>query len=315
MKKISKSSFSQLITLAILVVIFVALSILSPKFLTFTNMMNVARQVVFVVITASAGTLLMITGLMDLSVGSVMALTGVTFALLARGGTPVWLAAVAGVLCGLLIGVINGVLYTRFGVTHVIATLGSMYVARGLSYILTDGKSINSGLPRGFENLGRGMVGVIPYTVIIAVVVMLAFLFVQSKTVFGKYAYAIGGNKNAATLSGIKTNRMILTIFSLVGMMAGISGVLMSSRLGAGDPNIGDGFEFDCIVAIVLGGTSVAGGSGSVIGTVIGALIVQFLSNGLNLLGVGSFYQMVFKGLILVGAVLLDGVLKKRMKG
>ena len=137
----------------------------------------------------------------------------------------------------------------------------------------------------------------------------------QSKTVFGKYAYAIGGNKNAATLSGIKTNRMILTIFSLVGMMAGISGVLMSSRLGAGDPNIGDGFEFDCIVAIVLGGTSVAGGSGSVIGTVIGALIVQFLSNGLNLLGVGSFYQMVFKGLILVGAVLLDGVLKKRMKG
>ena len=315
MKKISKSSFSQLITLAILIIIFVVLSVLSPQFLTFNNMMNVARQVVFVVITASAGTLLMITGLMDLSVGSVMALTGVAFALLARTGLPVWMAAIAGILCGLLVGIINGILYTRFGVTHVIATLGSMYVARGLSYILTDGKSINSGLPRGFENIGRGMVGSIPYSVIIAVVIMLIFLFVQSKTVFGKYAYAIGGNKNAATLSGIKTNRIILSIFALVGMMAGISGVLMSSRLGAGDPNIGDGFEFDCIVAIVLGGTSVAGGSGSVIGTVIGALIVQFLSNGLNLLGVGSFYQMVFKGIILVGAVLLDGILKKRMKG
>ena len=140
------------------------------------------------------------------------------------------------------------------------------------------------------------------------------FFFLESKTVFGKYAFAIGGNKNAATLSGIKSNRLVLSIYTLVGTMAGLSGVIMASRLGAGDPNVGNGFEFDCIVAIVLGGTSVAGGSGSVIGMAIGALIVGFLSNGLNLLGVGTFYQTVFKGVILVGAVLLDSLIKKKLK-
>ncbi|MBU9736931.1 ABC transporter permease [Diplocloster agilis] len=313
-KSISKSTLTQLITLSILIVLVVVLSILAPEFLTYNNMMNVLRQVTFVIITGSAATMLMITGHMDLSVGSLLALSGVVFAVCAMNDIPLFLAGLLGVGVGFAFGVLNGILVTKLKVTHVIATLGSMYVARGLSYIVTDGKSINAGLPRGFDSIGRKMIGTIPIAVIIAVLVLLIFFFLESKTVFGKYAFAIGGNKNAATLSGIKSNRLVLSIYTLVGTMAGLSGVIMASRLGAGDPNVGNGFEFDCIVAIVLGGTSVAGGSGSVIGMAIGALIVGFLSNGLNLLGVGTFYQTVFKGVILVGAVLLDSLIKKKLK-
>lgn len=313
-KNISKSTLTQWITLSILIVLVVVLSILAPEFLTYNNMMNVLRQVTFVIITGSAATMLMITGHMDLSVGSLLALSGVVFAVCAMNDIPLFLAGILGVGVGFAFGVLNGILVTKLKVTHVIATLGSMYVARGLSYIVTDGKSINAGLPRGFDSIGRKMIGTIPIAVIIAVLVLLVFFFLESKTVFGKYAFAIGGNKNAATLSGIKSNRLVLSIYTLVGTMAGLSGVIMASRLGAGDPNVGNGFEFDCIVAIVLGGTSVAGGSGSVIGMAIGALIVGFLSNGLNLLGVGTFYQTVFKGVILVGAVLLDSLIKKKLK-
>ncbi|MBU9726748.1 ABC transporter permease [Diplocloster modestus] len=313
-KNISKSTLTQLITLSILIVLVVVLSILAPEFLTYNNMMNVLRQVTFVIITGSAATMLMITGHMDLSVGSLLALSGVVFAVCAMNDIPLFLSGILGIGVGFAFGVLNGILVTKLKVTHVIATLGSMYVARGLSYIVTDGKSINAGLPRGFDSIGRKMIGTIPIAVIIAVLVLLIFFFLESKTVFGKYAFAIGGNKNAATLSGIKSNRLVLSIYTLVGTMAGLSGVIMASRLGAGDPNVGNGFEFDCIVAIVLGGTSVAGGSGSVIGMAIGALIVGFLSNGLNLLGVGTFYQTVFKGVILVGAVLLDSLIKKKLK-
>lgn len=313
-KKISKSVFTQLITLSILVVLMIVLSILSPQFMTYDNIMNVFRQVAFTVITGSAATLLMITGHMDLSVGSVLAFSGVISALLATRNIPVVIAGLVGVALGTLLGLLNGILVTKLNVTCVIATLGTMYVARGLSYIVTDGKSINSGLPRGFETIGRSILGDIPVAVIITIVILLIFFFLENKTVFGKYSFAIGGNKNAATLSGIKSNGIICCLYTLTGMMAGLSGVIMASRLGAGDPNVGDGFEFDCIVAIVLGGTSVSGGSGSVIGMALGALIVGFLSNGLNLLGVGSFYQTVFKGIILVGAVILDSYMKKRLK-
>ena len=248
-KNISKSTLTQLITLSILIVLVVVLSILAPEFLTYNNMMNVLRQVTFVIITGSAATMLMITGHMDLSVGSLLALSGVVFAVCAMNDIPLFLSGILGIGVGFAFGVLNGILVTKLKVTHVIATLGSMYVARGLSYIVTDGKSINAGLPRGFDSIGRKMIGTIPIAVIIAVLVLLIFFFLESKTVFGKYAFAIGGNKNAATLSGIKSNRLVLSIYTLVGTMAGLSGVIMASRLGAGDPNVGNGFEFDCIVA------------------------------------------------------------------
>lgn len=312
--RISKSAMTQLMTLGILIIIMIILSLLSPKFFTYNNLMNVIRQVSFVVIVGSSACLLMITGNMDLSVGSILALTGVTSAMLCTKGIPVFWSAVIAISVGILFGVMNGFLVTKLRVTCVIATLGSMYVARGLAYIMTGGKSINSGLPKGFENVGRNMIGSIPLVVIIATTILLIFYFIESKTVFGKYSFAVGGNKNAATLSGIKSDRIIFLLYVLVGLMAGISGVIMASRLGAGDPNVGSGFEFDVIIAMVLGGTSVSGGAGSVIGMAIGALIVQFLQNGLNLLGIGSFYQDVFKGVILVGAVVLDGQVKKRLR-
>ncbi len=313
-KKVNKSVFTRLITLAILIILMIVLSILSPQFLTYDNVLNVLRQVTFVIITGSAATLLMITGNMDLSVGSIVAFSGVISAVLATKDVPIFLAGVVGVLVGILLGILNGFLVTKLNVTCVIATLGTMYVARGLSYIVTDGKSINSGLPKGFETIGRSMVAGFPIAVLIAIIILLVFYFLESKTLFGKYSFAVGGNKNAATLSGIKSNRIVWILYALTGTMAGLSGVIMASRLGAGDPNVGNGFEFDCIVAIVLGGTSVSGGSGSVIGMALGAMIVGFLSNGLNLIGVGSFYQTVFKGIILVGAVVLDSLMKKKLK-
>jgi ribose/xylose/arabinose/galactoside ABC-type transport system permease subunit len=188
-----------------------------------------------------------------------------------------------------------------------------MYAARGIAFIISDGKSVNVGLPPSYDVLGRGFVGAVPLPAILLIVVFLIFLFIEKRTTLGKYCFAIGGNKTAAILSGINVNSIVIILYTIVGCLAGLAGIIMSSRLGVGQPSVGIGFEFDVIVAIVLGGTSLAGGKGSLTGMLIGALIVGFLSNGLNLLNVQSFYQEVFKGLVLVGAVILDNTIKNKL--
>lgn len=303
-----------LITVGIMFVIFITLSLLTDKFLTVTNLMNVSRQIAVVVITGAAVTLLMITGNMDLSVGSVLCLAGVINAELAVMGLPLWACACLSTLMGGVCGAINGFNVTKMKVTPVIATLGVMYVARGLGYIICDGKTVNIGLPANYSDFGRALVfGRIPIVFVIMVIVVAVFMFVQSKTLLGKYTYAIGGNRTAAVLSGINADKMTFILYVIVGMFAAFSGVIMGSRLGVGDPNVGTGFEFDVIVAIVLGGTSLQGGEGKVFGMLVGALIVGFLGNGLNLMGVGSFYQDVLKGVVLVLAVIADGAFKRKL--
>jgi ribose/xylose/arabinose/galactoside ABC-type transport system permease subunit len=312
--KLKKTTVQNLVTLFILVLIMIVLTILSRQFLTYVNITNVLRQVTIVIITGSVVTLLMISGNIDLSVGGTVALTGVVAAKLAASGMSLELAIVLALLVGCTVGAINGLLVTRLRITPVIATLGTMYVARGLTLIICDGRSINVGLPLNYTTLGRGFFGPFPIIIVFVVIIAALFFFIEKKTLLGKYAFAIGGNSTAAILSGVNAHAIVLILYTLVGLLAGFSGILLSSRLGAGDPIVGQGFEFDCIVAIVLGGTSLSGGEGSVAGMVIGALVVGFLGNGLNLLGVYSFYQSVFKGVILVGAVVLDTFMKSRLR-
>ncbi len=304
-----------LVTVGILFVLFITLSFISKEFFTSTNLLNVTRQVATVVITGSAVTLLMISGNMDLSVGSIFALAGVLAAKFAVAGIPIPVCILLAMLIGGFCGLISGICVTKLHVTPVIATLGVMYVARGLALIFCEGRTVNLGLPANYADLGRTLIaGKIPIMLVITIVIVAIFLFIQNKTLIGKYAYAIGGNPVASVLSGINADLIILTLFILSGMLAAFSGVLMGSRLGVGDPNVGVGFEFDVIVAIVLGGTSLRGGEGSIFGMIIGALIVGFLGNGLNLLDVQSFYQDVLKGVVLVLAVIADAAFKRRIR-
>jgi ribose/xylose/arabinose/galactoside ABC-type transport system permease subunit len=312
--KINKSVLQKLVIIGILVVIVVALSLLSKQFLTAANFYNVAVQVALVIIVGCPVTLLMISGNLDLSVGGTIAVTGILFAKFATWGIPLWICALMACLIGALVGYINGALVVNLKITSVIATLGLMYVTRGLAYIFSDGKNINAGLPNNFDKFGRMFIGPVPLSLIIFIIVVAIFYFVESKTVFGKYSFAIGGNRTAAELSGINIGKMTLLLFVIVGFLAGFSGVLLGSRLGVGQPNVGVGFEFDIIVAVILGGTSLAGGKGSILGMVIGAFIVGFLANGLNLMGIASFWQSVIKGIVLVGAVVLDRLIKEKIR-
>jgi ribose/xylose/arabinose/galactoside ABC-type transport system permease subunit len=313
--KSTSTIFQKLVLVGVLVLIGIILSVLSREFLTVTNLLNVTRQVAFVIITGSAVTLLMISGNFDLSVGSILGLTGMFFAFFIPLGLPLGASLVVATLIGTAIGLLNGFLVVKLRIPSIIATLGTMYAARGLALVVTGGNSIHLGLGPNFTVLGRGFVGPIPISLLITVGILLLFYFVETRTILGRYAFAIGGNRRTALLSGINVGGMILLLYVFVGTLAGFSGVLMASRLGVGQPMVGQGFEFDVIVAVILGGTSLEGGEGSVFGMLIGAFIVGFIANGLNLLGIHSFYQSILKGAVLVGAVLLDRVLKERIKG
>jgi ribose/xylose/arabinose/galactoside ABC-type transport system permease subunit len=300
------------VTLAILLVLCAIFAVLTPVFLTQANLTNVLRQVTIVVIVAVAGTMVLISGGLDISVGGVLALTGVVFASLSVAGVPQLLAILVSVAVGAAVGLLNATLVVRMGITPIIVTLGSLYFARGLAFIMGDGRAVVSGLPQDFIVPARTFVGPVPTPVIVATVVVVAFWALLHRSLLGKYTYAIGGNRETAVLSGLAVGRVQGGLYVLSGMTAGIAGVILASRLGSGQPDAGVGFEFEVIVAIILGGTSLAGGQGTIVGTVLGALIVAVLGNGLNLLGVQAFYQYLVQGAALIVAVLLDQNLKRR---
>ena len=310
--KISKIGFQRFVIAGIFVFLFILMSILSPVFLTATNIINLLRQVSMVVIVACGMTLLLTSGGIDLSVGSVLALSGIICAKLAVSGVPLFISILGGVSAGLFIGFLNGVLVVYFKVMFLIATLGTMFIARGLAYVISGGKAVVAGLPESYKIPGRGYFGFIPIPVLIMIVICVVFYIIQSRTIIGRYAYAIGGRIETAILSGVNVDNIQLLLYSTCGMLAGISGVILSSRLASGQPNSGIGFEFSVIVAVVLGGTSLSGGEGTILGTIIGALIVGVLNNGLNLLGVHTFYQYILSGGALILAVILDMSLKGR---
>lgn len=313
-KKFDKANYQRLVIVGVLLVIMLALTVLSDRFLTIDNITNVLRQQVATVIAGCAVTLLMVSGNFDLSIGSIMAIAGSMTAIFVTWGMPVAVAVLIAVLIGTVVGVINGLLVILLDVPSIIATLGTMYAVRGAAWVITGGNSVSRGLSRDFTVLGRGYVGPIPLCLLITAIIFLLFFFIQHKTLLGKYAFAIGGNRRTALLSGINVRRVGVALYVLVGALSAFAGSMTASRLGVGNANIGDGFEFDVVVAVVLGGTSLDGGEGSVFGMLIGALIVGFIANGLNLMGVYSFYQEIVKGVVLVGAVLLDRVLQRRLQ-
>lgn len=288
-----------------LLLLCIALTILSDRFFTVNNLLNVARQISINAIISVGMTLVILTGGIDLSVGSIVALTGSITAGLLVGGYAIFPAILMGLVVGSLLGLCNGLLITRAEIPPFIATLGTMTVARGLTLVYTEGRPI-TGMEEAFRFLGGGYVAGIPVPVIIMVLIFAVAYIMLKKTRLGRYIYAIGGNEEAARLSGINTKKILLSVYVLGGLLAGISGIIMASRLNSAQPTAGISFELDAIAAVVLGGTSLSGGVGTIGGTLIGAFIIGVLDNGLNLLNVSSFYQQIAKGLVILLAVFLD---------
>jgi ribose transport system permease protein len=297
-----------LLGLLLLIVFF---SLTSPYFLTFDNMMNVARQISMIGIIAVGMTFVLISAGIDLSVGAVLGLAGCITAGMLRDGYPILIGIGVGLLFGLLSGLANGLLVTKGGLPPFIATLASLSVWRGAALTYTQGYAI-FGLPQAFEVLGRGYIGPIPIPVVIMIAVYALGYYLLNHTAFGRYIYAIGGNMQAAKLSGVHVHNTLLAVYALAGLFSGLSGVILSSRLMSGQGTAGTGYELDVIASCVLGGVSLFGGEGNLIGTIIGAFIIGILANGLTLLNVSSFYQMMAKGLVILLAVFIDLKLKER---
>jgi ribose transport system permease protein len=309
----SLARFQSLIALFILCLV---LSILSDKFLTVDNAWNVMRQISVNICIATGMTLVVLTAGIDLSVGSVLALSGaVTAGLLRNGlefpsanlyvGFTILGAVLAGLLVGALLGVFNGWTITRFKVPPFVATLAVLTVARGLTMLWTKGFPI-SGLGESFSYIGTGWFLGIPLPVWISAIVVLMAVLITKKTRFGRYIYAIGGNENASRLSGIHINRVKIAVYTIAGALAAIGGIIVTSRLDSAQPNAGLTYELDAIAAVVIGGTSLSGGKGSIMGTVLGAIIIGVLNNGLVLLNVSPFWQQVVKGFVILLAVIID---------
>jgi len=291
-----------LMGLALLVIV---LSIISEDFLTASNILNVLRQISINALIAFGMTFVILTGGIDLSVGSIFALSGAITAGLMVQGTDPLLAVLVGLLSGALMGAINGFLIAKGKVAPFIGTLATMTVFRGLTLVYTEGRPI-TGMPEGFAMLGKGYFFEIPMPVIWMLISFVVLYMLLKHTTFGRHVYALGSNEVATQLSGINTSRVKILVYSISGLFAALSGIILTSRLNSAQPTAGTSYELDAIAAVVLGGTSLAGGKGWIVGTLIGAMIIGVLDNGLNLLNVSSFYQLVVKGGVILIAVLLD---------
>ncbi|MGI5122362.1 substrate-binding domain-containing protein [Marinactinospora thermotolerans] len=298
-----------------LIVLVVLLAILSPDFLTANNLLNVGVQASVVAILAFGMTFVIVSGGIDLSVGSVAGLAGiVTGWTVASGGLPMWLAVLIGLAAGALAGLASGLLITIGRVPPFIATLAMLSVARGLALVISGGKPIT--LDGWLGEFGAGtLFGFLPYPVLVMLLIGLVTAFVLRRTYSGRAMYAIGGNAEAARLSGIKVGRQQLVIYALSGLFAAVAGILLASRLSSAQPEAGTGYELDAIAAVVIGGASLSGGVGSAMGTFVGALILGVLRNGLNLLNVSAFWQQVIIGVVIAIAVLSDTLRRRRRGG
>ncbi len=283
------------------------LSIINEHFLSINNLTNVLRQTSINGILALGMTFVILSGGIDLSVGSILACSGmISASFVAKGSDPnLFLAILSAVAVGTLLGSTNGILISRFKVPPFVATLGMLSAARGLTYIYNDGMPF-SGLSPAFRFLGQGYVFGIPVPVLIFIILSLISWFVLKYTIYGRYIYAVGGNIKSAKTSGIGTKKIIFSVYALSGFFAGLVGLILTARTTSALPQAGVSYELDAIAAVVIGGTSLKGGAGSILGTCLGALIIGVINNGLDLMGVSSYYQQVIKGCIIVLAVLMD---------
>jgi ribose transport system permease protein len=289
----------------------VLFSVLSPTFLTAGNLLNVVLQVSIIAIVAFGMTYVLLLGEIDLSVGSIIALAGSVAGLLLAHGLPLALVLPAVLACGLLLGAVNGAVSSLLSIPSFIVTVATMGIFRGIAYITSDGMpvSIES---EAFLWLGNGRLLGVPAPIWILALLLLVNHLVLAKTVFGRKAYLTGGNVEAAVYAGIRVKRLKIVIFMISGLMAAIGGLVLTARLYSAQPNAALGWELDAIAAAVLGGTSLTGGYGTVLGTLIGALIIGVINNGMNLMSVPYFYQLIVKGLVILVAVCIDVQNKKR---
>ncbi|MGM0902965.1 MAG: ABC transporter permease [Bacillota bacterium] len=295
-----------------LLVLCIVIAIVNPAFLSSNNLMNVLRQTSTNLYLALAMTMIIILGGIDLSVGSIMAVTGVVTTMsIAVLEMPVAVAVGLGVLVGMLFGAVNGYVAATTIIPPFIITLATMNIARGAAYVLTDGQPVRV-MSDSFNFIGSGYIGgFLPTPVLYLIIFLIICYLIMNKTKLGRYIYAVGGNPEAAKFSGINIKKVKFFAYTFSGFMAAVAGIVLASRMFSGQPTAGNAAELDAIAAVVLGGTSMSGGIGKIGGTVIGALIIGVLSNGLNLMGVSSFWQYIVKGIVILVAVYAD-VIKRR---
>ncbi|KEQ36951.1 ribose transport system permease protein rbsC [Streptococcus mitis] len=299
---------SELTTVIALIILMAVITIINSNFLTANNLLNLLLQVTSNALIAFGMTFVILTGGIDLSVGSILALSSALTAGLLGSGMPVTLAILISLILGCILGMMNGLLISYGKLAPFIVTLATMTIFRGATLVYTNGNPITKGLSDTFlfQFLGQGYIVGIPFPVIIMFIVFIVLYVLLHKTAFGKSVYAIGGNEKAAYISGVKLNKVKIIIYSISGIMASISGLIITSRLSSAQPTAGASYEMDAIAAVVLGGTSLSGGKGRILGTLIGALIIGVLNNGLNIIGVSAFWQQVVKGVVILIAVLID---------
>ena len=303
----AKKLFSKYGIYVAFVALFVVLAVASPTFLTSQNLINVLRQVSVNGILAVGMTFVVLTGGIDLSVGSMLALSAVVATSFATTecGFPLPMAIFMGVLVGAGCGAFNGLFVAKFKVAPFIVTLAMTTIARGLALIITDGRPVIN-LTQEYTAIGNGSAGPVPYPVIILIAVLVVGIFLLHFTKYGRHVYAVGGNENSAIVSGINAAGVKFSTYFMSGICSAIAAIILSSRVMTGQPAAGEGYELDAIAAAVIGGTSLSGGVGTMAGTIIGMFILGFLSNGLDLLNVSSYWQQVVKGAIIIAAVLMD---------
>lgn len=301
--------YAKLGPLVALLVLVIIVSVLNSSFLRINNLMNLFQQVSINALIAFGMQFVILTGGIDLSVGSILALSGAISAQLIISGVAPLIAFLIGIICGAVFGALNGLLIAYGKAAPFIVTLATMSVFRGLTYVLTNGNPITGAKMNNsfsFQFLGQGYLFGIPFQVYLMIIAYIVFYILMHKTTFGRKTFAIGGNEKAAFVAGVKTKKILIWIYVIAGFLAAVAGMVLTSQLGSAQPDAGTSYEMDAIAAVVLGGTSLAGGKGKMSGTLIGALIIGVLNNGMNLLGISSFFQQIVKGIVILVAVLLD---------
>ena len=302
-KVVSQKLFGVIVALLVLIIL---LSLLTDKFLTYSNLMNILRQVSITGIAAIGVTLTVLIGGLDISIGSIQGLVGITCSLVLVNTNNPYLAFITMIVLGLTIGFINGVFITKLKIVDIIVTIAMMFSLRGLTYLITDARSVQWIGESWLNWLGKGYLGPFPAPVIMLFSVFFIINFILKNTLFGREIYATGGNKEASRVAGINVERVRIFVYMVSGLLSAFAALILASRLGSGQPNAGVGFEFQVIAGILLGGIALSGGEGDLLGTLIGVIFFGVLFNGLILLGVSSFWQQFLTGFIIIIAAYID---------
>ena len=310
-----KFDFTKYMALIALIILVILITVMNPQFIAPNNLLNLLRQASVNALIAFGMTFVILTGGIDLSVGSVLAFTGAIVAEMILQGVPAWLAALSGILIGAVLGAINGLFVAYGKIAAFIATLATMTIWRGATYVFTGGNPVTGGKMNTsffFQYIGQGYLFGIPFPVIITLVAFIIAYILLHKTAFGRKTFALGGNEKAAFVAGVKTKKILIIIYTISGLLAALAGLILTSRLGSAQPDAGMGYEMDAVASTVIGGASLSGGKGRMSGTLVGALLIATLSNGMNLLGINSFYQQIVKGVVILIAVLIDSQSQKK---